>query len=294
MFSAVGAPTTSAGMLGDITMGFGVKFSREGGAASTVSTTTSTTTTTTVTTTTTTRTTTTSGLAFGLKPLTSPGINNTVPGGFASIPFTSTVNAIITPVMTYGHLEDPVNKWSLELEDQEKCFLHKATRVNDWDYELNKNGEKIITLYRKVEKAKLDQKSLEQELDFILSRQNELEDLLTPLEVTMKGQRGSVYQQHEDEDSEKIYKLAENVDAQLKRMAQDLRGIIEHLNRFGRLANTTGLFQQISTILSAHLDSPQWIIQNSGMLQRKIEEVTQVFKDLHCKEQEHNMSIAFD
>lgn len=37
MFSAVGAPTTSAGMLGDITMGFGVKFSREGGAASTVS-----------------------------------------------------------------------------------------------------------------------------------------------------------------------------------------------------------------------------------------------------------------
>lgn len=37
MFSAVGAPTTSAGMLGDTTMGFGVKFSREGGAASTVS-----------------------------------------------------------------------------------------------------------------------------------------------------------------------------------------------------------------------------------------------------------------
>ncbi|XP_023379598.1 nucleoporin-62 C-terminal-like protein isoform X1 [Pteropus medius] len=288
-----GAPTTSAGMLGDITMGFRLKFSGEGGAASTVSTTTSTTTTTTVTTTTTTTTTTTSGLAFSLKPLTSPGINNTIPVGFASIPFTSTVNAIVTPVMTYGHLEDLVNKWSLELEDQE-YFIHKATQVNDWDYTLNENAEKITTLYRKVEKAKLDQKRLEQELDFVLSQQNELENLLTPLVVTMKGHRGSVYQQHEDEDCERIYKLAENVDAQLKRMTQELRGIIEHLNIFGRLANTTGPFQQICKILSAHLDSLQWIIQNSGMLQRKIEEVTQVFKDLHCKEQEHNMSIAFD
>lgn len=44
--------------------------------------------------------------------------------------------------MTYGHLEDLVNKWSLELEDQE-YFIHKATQVNDWDYTLNENAEKV-------------------------------------------------------------------------------------------------------------------------------------------------------
>nr|7TBL_k2 Chain k2, NUP62 CCS2 [Homo sapiens]7TBM_k2 Chain k2, NUP62 CCS2 [Homo sapiens] len=36
--------------------------------------------------------------------------------------------------------------------------------------------------------------------------------------------------QHADEEREKTYKLAENIDAQLKRMAQDLKEVIEHLN----------------------------------------------------------------
>lgn len=35
------------------------------------------------------------------------------------------------------------------------------------------------------------------------------------------------------------YKLAENIDAQLKRMAQDLKDIIEHLNTSGRPADTS-------------------------------------------------------
>ena len=35
------------------------------------------------------------------------------------------------------------------------------------------------------------------------------------------------------------YKLAENIDAQLKRMAQDLKDIIEHLNTSGGPADTS-------------------------------------------------------
>uniref|UniRef100_A0A8C0RM11 Nuclear pore glycoprotein p62 n=1 Tax=Canis lupus familiaris TaxID=9615 RepID=A0A8C0RM11_CANLF len=158
-------------------------------AATGLSSTASTTTTTTVTTTTTT--TTTSGFTLNLRSLTSAGINNIVP-------FTSTVNAIVTPVMTYGQLEGLINKWSLDLEDQEKYFLHQATQVNAWDRTLIENGEKITTLHGEVEKVKLDQQRLEQELDFILSQQKELEDLLTPLEEFVKDQSGSVYLQHAD------------------------------------------------------------------------------------------------
>lgn len=80
---------------------------------------------------------------------------------------------------------------------------------------------------------KLDQKRLDQELDFILSQQKELEDLLSPLEESVKEQSGTVHLQHADEEREKTYKLAENIDAQLKRMAQDLKDIIEHLNTSG-------------------------------------------------------------
>lgn len=89
--------------------------------------------------------------------------------------------------MTYAQLESLINKWSLELEDQEKHFLQQATQVNAWDRTLIENGEKveggclalvfkkadsvkettslflslstqITTLHREVEKVKLDQK----------------------------------------------------------------------------------------------------------------------------------------
>uniref|UniRef100_A0A8C5UW84 Nucleoporin 62 C-terminal like n=1 Tax=Microcebus murinus TaxID=30608 RepID=A0A8C5UW84_MICMU len=160
-------------------------------AATGPSSTTSTTTTTTVTTTTTT--TVTSGFILNLNPLTSTGITNTEL-------LTSTVNAIVTPVMTYGHLEGLTNKWSLELEEQENYFLHQVTNVNAWDRALIEN---ITVLHREVEKVKLDQKRLEKELDFILSQQKELEDLLTPLEDSMKDQSGLIYLQHADVEREK-------------------------------------------------------------------------------------------
>ncbi|XP_007507062.1 nuclear pore glycoprotein p62-like isoform X1 [Monodelphis domestica] len=199
----------------------------------------------------------------------------------------------ISPVMTYAQLESLINKWSLELEDQEKHFLHQATQVNAWDRTLIENGEKITTLHREVEKVKLDQKRLDQELDFILSQQKELEDLLAPLEEAVKEQSGTIYLQHADEEREKTYKLAENIDAQLKRMAQDLKDIIEHLNMSGGPPDTNDPLQQICKILNAHMDSLQWIDQNSALLQRKVEEVSKVC-DSRRKEQERSYRIVFD
>ncbi|XP_053435624.1 nucleoporin-62 C-terminal-like protein [Nycticebus coucang] len=271
---SIGAPTASARTLGGITFRFGLNFPGAGAAASTAATTTSTTTTTTVTTTTTTTTTITSGFILNLKP-TSTGINNTVP-------FTSTVDAIVTPIMTYGHLEGLINNWNLEIEDHERQFLHQAAQVNAWGRALIENGEKITVLHAEMEKVKLDQKRLEQELDFILLQQKELEAMLTPLEDSMKEHSGLAYPQHENE-REKTYKLAENIDIQLKRMGQDLKDIIDRLNAFGNPVDPTDPLQQICKILNVHMDSMQWIDRNSGMLQRKVEELTQVFQDNRYK-----------
>ena len=47
------------------------------------------------------------------------------------------------PTMTYHQLEEQINKWMLELDDQEKNFLQKATQVNAWDRLLIDNGEKV-------------------------------------------------------------------------------------------------------------------------------------------------------
>ncbi|NXG45490.1 NUP62 protein, partial [Psilopogon haemacephalus] len=268
---SLGAPSTGTATLG--TLSFGLKAPG----------------TTTATTTTTTGTTTTSGFALNLKPLTTTG---TI-GAVTSAAAITTTSASGPPVMTYAQLESLINKWSLELEDQEKHFLHQATQVNAWDRTLIENGEKITSLHREVEKVKLDQKRLDQELDFILSQQKELEDLLTPLEESVKEQSGTIYLQHADEEREKTYKLAENIDAQLKRMAQDLKDITEHLNTSRGPADTSDPLQQICKILNAHMDSLQWIDQNSAVLQRKVEEVTKVCESRR-KEQERSFRITFD
>ena len=125
--------------------------------------------------------------------------------------------------MTYHQLEEAINKWTLELEEQEKLFLNQATQVNAWDRLLVANGDKIISLNEGVEQVKLDQQRLEHELDFIKGQQSELEDVLAPLEASL------VNGLPPDAERERTYQLAETLDAQLQRMSDDLREIIEHL-----------------------------------------------------------------
>lgn len=108
--------------------------------------------------------------------------------------------------MSYRQLEEAINKWTLELEEQEKVFLNQATQVNAWDRLLMSNGEKIVKLHESVEKVKLDQQvnkimftifkyflfemkyslqRLEHELDFVKSQQLELDEILRPLEESL-------------------------------------------------------------------------------------------------------------
>ncbi|XP_030650215.1 nucleoporin 62 like [Chanos chanos] len=205
---------------------------------------------------------------------------------------TATTTTSAAPVMSYAQLEALINKWSSELEDQERHFLQQATQVNAWDRMLVENGDKITALHKDMEKVKLDQRRLDQELDFILSQQKELEDLLGPLEESVKEQSGSIYMQNADEERERTYKLAENVDAQLKRMSQDLKEIIEHLNTSSGPPDTTDPLQQICKILNAHMDSLQWVEQNSVLLQRRVEEVSKLCES-RSKEQEKSFRLHF-
>ncbi|KAB5571086.1 hypothetical protein PHYPO_G00220890 [Pangasianodon hypophthalmus] len=228
----------------------------------------------------------TTSFSLGLKPAASAA------PATSTVVSTAAVTASAEPVMSYAQLESLINKWSSELEDQERHFLQQATQVNAWDRMLVENGEKITSLHKDMEKVKLDQRRLDQELDFILSQQKELEDLLAPLEESVKEQSGTIYMQNADEERERTYKLAENVDAQLKRMSQDLKEIIEHLNTSNSLADTSDPLQQICKILNAHMDSLQWVEQNSVLLQRRVEEVSKLCES-RSKEQEKSFRLSF-
>jgi len=179
--------------------------------------------------------------------------------------------------MSFRQLEENINKWTLELEDQEKLFLNQATQVNAWDRLLVSNGSRIISLNESVAAVRLDQQRLDHELDFVAAQQAELEEALKPLEANV-ATGGPV-----DGERERTYQLAENLDGQLKRMAEDLREIIEHLNSNNRNVDTNDPVVQIGKVLNAHMDSLQWIDSNAAAVERRLGEVTRL-ADIHKRD----------
>lgn len=189
--------------------------------------------------------------------------------------------------LNFCQLEECINKWTLELEEQEKVFMNQATQVNAWDRLLIGNGEKIVSLNNAVERVKLEQQHLDNELDFILAQQRELEDCLAPLEKELSSDGVS------DPEREHIYQMAENMDTQLKQMSEDLKEIIEHLNETNRTQDTSDPIVQIGRILNAHMNSLQWIDQNTALIATHLEQVSKLH-DVHRRENERSFHLTYD
>lgn len=197
-------------------------------------------------------------------------------GAGASVAASAAAATAAAPKITYKQLEEQINKWSLELEQQERIFLQQAEHVSAWDRSLMQNGDKIIELNGTLDKVKAEQSALEHELDFIASQQGELDEMLKPLEEAVRSQgASSMYEHHADVERENTYQLAEDVDAQLKRMMQDLTEVIHHVNQSntGQGASSNSPMNQLARVLNAHMDSLQWIDDNTAALQRKLEDV---------------------
>ena len=239
--------------------------------------------------------TTTSTLAPGVQT----AIGVTAPVSLSTATTTTASSAAVAPgsTMSYRQLEEAINKWTIELEEQEKIFLNQATQVNAWDRMIFENGETIVTLNEDVEKVKADQTRLEHELDFIKGLQSELEDVLKPLESSVSASTsatpsgslsGSGLQVTAgiDTERERTYQKAEQIDAQLQRMSEDLKEIIEHINVQNRAQDDSNdPIVQIGRVLNAHMDSLQWVDQSMGQVQKKLEEVTKR-QELQKKETE--------
>ena len=93
---------------------------------------------------------------------------------------------------------------------------------------------------------------MEHELDFIKGQQTELEDVLRPLEASLANAPPP------DAERERTYQLAETLDAQLHRMSDDLREIIDHLNNTNKNHDDNDPVVQISKVRQViHSASPR-------------------------------------
>ncbi|CAH1962063.1 unnamed protein product [Acanthoscelides obtectus] len=172
--------------------------------------------------------------------------------------------------MTFAQLEDTINKWTIDLEEQGKFFVNQAKQLNAWDALLISNGEKILELNGGISRVKQQQRHLDQELDFILAQQKELEELLVPLEKEL------VEQPVTDIDRNQMYQFSEVIDSQLKQMSDDLKEIIEHINESNKEEESSNPVAQISRILNAHMNSLQWIDRNTAQISAQLEHLNKL------------------
>lgn len=176
--------------------------------------------------------------------------------------------------------------------------MDEAERISQWDQTLMSNGEKIATLYEKVDACKQEQAQLEQELDFIDGHQKELEKLLETLERTANELPPG--QLHSDFEREAIFQLATNVDLELSQLLSDMREMADQVNAttskvsggavvsrgtidskakdgISKVASGVsqseegiGAMHQVTRILNCHMHSLNWIHQNTQELMERV------------------------
>ena len=194
---------------------------------------------------------------------------------------------------TYRQLEDLINNWVMELDEQQKVFLSQAKLVNAWDLALLENEDSIISLHDDVAKAKTDQDRLDHDLNSILNQQAELEEMLTPLETYLSTQSLHASTQHADQERNKTYTMAEKIDANMKDMMQNLREVLDRINSINSAnSDRNNPISQITSILNAHMDSLLSIDDRSGTLQQKLDELARKL-DSKKRDQEARLKTAF-
>lgn len=211
-------------------------------------------------------------------------------GGFANLSTATktTESAAVANAshLTYNQLEEHINKWTLELEEQEKVFADQATQINAWDKILISNNHKILELNDAVQKVKSDQQTLEQELEFIATQHKELEESIVPL------QKEFLKLPQVDVERSQTYLLVENLDTQLKQMSEDLKEIIDNLNEANKGQDSTDPIIQIGKILNAHMSSLQWIESSTTNISNKLDDITKMHESFK-RESERSFRSAY-
>lgn len=137
----------------------------------------------------------------------------------------------------------------------EKEFHDQAGVINQADSLLINNADNICRLNETLQKLTAQQTKIDQQLDFIVYQQNELEKLLEPLEnirIEIAGDPAS-------EEREFTYNMVESVNSELSSIGGDLETFIKKLNDNKSNADSSDPLSSINKVLNAHMDALVYI-----------------------------------
>lgn len=160
--------------------------------------------------------------------------------------------------------------------------------VSKWDRAIVSNEDKIHSLHRDAQSVQIAHKELSDNLDVILSQQNELHSLLDALQADVERKIGSSPTKsgtsgptagdtklRGDVERESMHRLSIEVMEELDAMALTIRDLVMELNKGSESTGdrTGDTVSQIISVLNAHLDSLQYLDETSSALHRRLTDV---------------------
>lgn len=191
-------------------------------------------------------------------------------------------------------MEEIVAKFEQELESEAQRFKEQANEVRKWDMILIENGQNLGRLYEQMTQAEQMRNQLSQNLGTIERSQADMrtrieqyEDEADKVSNSLSGQRKELVAA--DQQRQDAFQLADNLNQQLKDLGSNLGSMITKINSLssnvggvissenGESTGTENALAQITTILSSHISSLEWINSQAGEVDdrlRRMEEVS--------------------
>jgi len=165
------------------------------------------------------------------------------------------------------------------MENHVHLFNTHASEIAKWDFQILNNAGKISHLSNRVKKMEKEQATIEKDVEYICTQEQELNRILDALQNAVTPIYSSSVSTPVDIQREKGYQRAEEINRDLNAMEAQLIEMIGDLNKKSAIDEDNPV-TQIIAILNAHLESLKQIDRSSAQLQAKIEEV---------KRQHHNL-----
>lgn len=193
----------------------------------------------------------------------------------AAITATASSSTSLDKTITFNELESKINKWTSELGHQEEVFLNQATKINACGLLVNRNIDNLTCLDKSVKEVEKKQKEIDREMDLLVSMQNELAEMIEPLEANVDKQLELNKQNNLsiDSDRERMINLTDTLDQQMFDCSDDLKAIIDQINNRNIENRQSDSISKVTAILSNHIDTLNWIGGQTESLDSKLEEL---------------------
>ncbi|CAM9818117.1 unnamed protein product [Ectocarpus fasciculatus] len=174
-------------------------------------------------------------------------------------------------------VEEIVNSWNVELDQDATTFTNEAVKVSDWDVVLRETQSELFSLADDVQKLVLGQQDLARSMKAIEGEQSHLDKTLDQLEgqaeKLMHDQRGQSPEEG-DVEREQAFQIAQTVDMQLAGMVDTLKSLVDQVNSSTSSSSFGGVggrgdaggdsnARKIVRILNAHHHSLTWLEETS-------------------------------